>query len=167
MTAIAEQRAVDPGYRHAPKLARPAASIALGDAVLKWYDIAPEQDPVPDHLRELARRELADGARFGELELGDALGFVILHRCGDGFHFLLVCTWRNDNELWETVWAKDRDADPEFHPWPLDGPHRPTFCVWELGVVAHERDAWARFLRSPRDRDARLDYLRDTFAGAV
>ena len=37
----------------------------------------------------------------------------------------------------------------------------------ELGVVAHERDAWARFLRSPRDRDARLDYLRDTYAGTV
>ena len=65
------------------------------------------------------------------------------------------------------MWAKDGDADPGFHPWPLDGPHRPTFCVWELGAVAHERAAWVRFLRSARDRDARIDYLRDTFDGVV
>ena len=42
-----------------------------------------------------------DLGRLGEL------GFVVLHRCGEDFYFLLVCTWRNENELWETVWAKD------------------------------------------------------------
>ena len=78
---------------------------------------------------------------------------MILHRCGAGFHFLLVSTWQNDNELWETVWAKDGDDDPEFHPWPLDGPHRPTFCVWELGAVAHERLAWSHYLLSDRGDD--------------
>ncbi len=92
---------------------------------------------------------------------------MILHRCRDGFHFLLVATWQNANELWETVWAKDGDDDPEFHPWPLHGSHRPTFCVWELGVVAAERKSWTRFLRSARDDEARRDYLRDTFEGEV
>ena len=57
----------------------------------------------------------------------------ILHRCGESFYFLLVCTWRNENELWETVWAKDGDGDVFFRPWPIEGTHRPTFCVWELG----------------------------------
>ena len=158
---------VDPGYRHVPKAARPAQSIALGDSVLKWYEIAPEDDPVPPAIGDLARLALSDAARFGELRLGGSLGFVILHRCGAGFHFLLVSTWQNDNELWETVWAKDGDDDPEFHPWPLEGSHRPTFCVWELGAVAHEARAWGRFLGSARDRDARLAYLRDVFGGAV
>jgi hypothetical protein len=46
--------------------------------------------------------------------------------------------------VWETVLAKDGDADPSFRPWPADGPHRPTFCVWELGVVCHEQRAWTR-----------------------
>jgi hypothetical protein len=108
-----------------------------------------------------------DACRLGELRLDGGLGFVVLHRCGDGFHFLLVATWQNANELWETVWAKDGDGDPEFHPWPLDGTHRPTFCVWELGVVAHERLAWTRFLRTRRDVDARLAYLRDAYEGEV
>jgi hypothetical protein len=154
-------------YEHVPKLARVGQSIALGDTVLKWYEIAPEEDPVPPAIADLARLGLADAARLGELRLAGPLGFVILHRCGESFYFLLVSTWENDNELWETVWAKDGPDDREFHPWPLDGPHRPTFCVWELGAVAHEGRAWSRFLRSPRGRDARLEYLRDTYEGLV
>ena len=159
--------AVGSGYRHTPKAVRPGATVALGDAVLKWYDIAPPDEPVEDGTRALARQGLADAVRFGELRLGETLGFVILHRCGNGFHFLLVSTWQNDNELWETVWAKDGDEDPEFHPWPLEGAHRPTFCVWELGAVAHERLAWSEYLLSARDGEARRGYLRDTFEGLV
>jgi len=158
---------VDDAYRHHAKLALSRPSIALGDTVLKWYDIAPADEPIEPDTMLLARRALAEASRLGELRLGGVPGFVILHRCGGGFHFLLVSTWQNANELWETVWAKDGEDDPAFHPWPLDGTHRPTFCVWELGVVAHERKAWTRFLRSERDAGARHVYLRDTFEGEV
>jgi len=153
---------------HVAKHATPGRSVSLGDAVLKWYDVARREAPIPDEVGDLARLGLAEAARLGELRLGDALGFVILHRCGEDFYFLIVSSWQNQNELWQTVWVKDGDADPDFHPWPHEGgPHRPTFCVWELGVVAHERDAWSRFLRSERNRDARLDYLRDVRSGIV
>ena len=167
MSVAAAHEIVRPDYRHGPKLVQPASTVALGDAVLKWYDIAPREEPVTEQVRALARRGLADAVRLGELRLGAALGFVILHRCGAGFHFLLVSTWQNDNELWETVWAKDGDDDPEFHPWPLDGSHRPTFCVWELGAVAHERLAWSQYLLSDRDETARRGYLRDSLDGLV
>lgn len=165
--SVLEERALGAGYRHRLKVARPGPSIGLGEAVLKWYEIAPPEDPVSDDVRALARRGLEEATRLGELRLGDGLGFVILHRCGEGFHFLLVSTWRNDNELWETVWAKDGEDDPAFHPFPVEGPHRSTFCVWELGAVAHERLAWSRYLFSARDDDARRVYLRDTFEGVV
>ena len=159
---------VDADYRHVAKHAQPATSIGLGDAVLKWYDVARPDDPVPDDVRALARRALDDAARVGELRLGDGLGFVILHRCGsEGFHFLLVQTWRNDNELWQTVWARHDDADPGFRPWVVEDGHRPTFCVWELGVVAHERLAWAAYLAMERDAAARRTYLGDVFEGPV
>jgi hypothetical protein len=159
--------AVSPGYAHVSKLARAAPSISLDESVLKWYDLAPADAPVPAEIHELARECLREGARSGELELVADLGFVILHRCGGGFYFLLVTTWRNQNELWQTVWAKDGDADPVFRPWQVDGTHRPTFCVWELGAVAHEQQAWIRYLRSPRDGAARQAYLRDSFEGPV
>jgi hypothetical protein len=164
---LLERNGVRSDYEHCEKLAVAGTSIALGDTLLKWYEIAPPQAPVPAAIADLARLGLADATRLGELRLGGDLGFVILHRCGEDFYFLLVSTWQNDNELWESVWAKDGVDDREFHPWPLDGSHRPTFCVWELGAVAHERKAWIRYLRSRRDREARLGYLRDAFRGVV
>ncbi len=167
MSLLRDKDAVGHEYRHSLKLVTPLSTVALGDSVLKWYDIAPASDPMPDRVRQLARRGLGDAVRLGELRLGASLGFVILHRCGESFYFLLVSTWENDNELWETVWAKDGEDDPEFHPWPLDGTHRPTFCVWELGAVAHERLAWSAYLLSDRDDAARHAYLRDAFEGAV
>ena len=157
---------VQAGYRHLTKEIAIGAPIELGSSVLKWYDIAPADDPVPGPIRALARGSLRGAVDSGPIVLDDDLGFVILHRCGADFYFLLVSTWRNDNELWETVWAKDGDASG-FHPWPLEGTHRPTFCVWELGAVCHEQQAWSRFLRSergPRDREA---YLQDLYAGEV
>jgi len=45
--------------------------------------------------------------------------------------------------------------------------HRGTFCVWELGVVWHERHAWVRFLSSNRDEAAKRAYLNDRFSGLV
>jgi len=168
MTSLATAHGVEESYRHVAKHARPASSMGLGGAVLKWYDIARPDDLVPPDVQALARRALDDAVRVDELPLGDELGFVILHRCGDaGFHFLLIGTWRNDNELWETVWAKRDDADPGFHPWVVEDGHRPTFCVWELGIVAHERRAWTEYLGSPRDAAARRAYLGDGFEGPV
>jgi hypothetical protein len=158
--------AVQAGYRHLTKEVTGALVIALGDSWLKWYDVAPADEPVPAPIRALARGTLRGAADSGAIELDDELGFVILHRCGAGFYFLLVSTWRNDNELWETVWAKPDDAHG-FEPWPTEGTHRPTFCVWELGVVCHEQRAWSRYLRSPRDDEAREAYVQDMFAGEV
>jgi hypothetical protein len=166
MSALA-QVGVRPEYRHTSKLVRPEANLTLGVTVLKWYDIAPADNPVPLAIRALARRNLRDGAKLGELTLDDELGFVVLHRCGESFYFLLVTTWRNDNELWETVWAKTGDRAFRFEPWPIGRGHRPTFCVWELGVVCHEQQAWARYLRSPRDELAKQAYLGDSMAGEV
>ncbi len=153
-------------YTHASKTIRPAPSITLGDSVLKWYDLAPADEPVPPWLQVLARGSLhaAGEARLG---LEDELGFVILHRCGESFYFLIVSTWRNDNEVWQTVWAKNGDDDVTFRPWPREGTHIPTFCVWELGVVWHEQQAWSDFLRSPRGPAARKTYLHDTYDGKV
>ena len=158
---------VSADYLHATKAIRPATPITLGETVLKWYDIAPAAEPVPPELHVLARGTMRAAAESGLLDLEDELGFVILHRCGESFYFLLITTWRNENELWETVWAKNGDDEVAFRPWLLEGTHRPTFCVWELGAVWHEQQAWSRFLRSERGDDAKAAYLRDSYAGEV
>ena len=167
MSVVERTGHIRPDYTHITKLIRPGPSLALRDSVLKWYDIAPAEAPVPPGIRELARGGLREASKSGALALSEDIGFVILHRCGQTFYFLLVATWRNDNELWETVWAKDGDEDLAFRLWPSEGTHRATFCVWELGAVWHEQQAWTRYLRSQRDEAAKQAYLRSSYEGAV
>ena len=151
---------VDPAYRHHPKRATPGEPLQLPGALLKWYGLHADDRPVPAEITRLARSRLA----ATPLE-AKGLGFVVLHRCGTDFYFLIVCTWRNSNEIWQTVFYKDGDAMADFEIFPRDGAHKPTFCVWELVPVWHEQRAWERFLLSSRDEDAAQVWFRDRFAG--
>lgn len=153
---------VAPTYVHRDKACAFGGVIAAGETRLKWYEITYPEIAIDDAVRARAK------AFVEALSIPGELGFAILHRCGGpGFHFLLVQTWRNDNELWEAVYAKQNDVDPDFSLFPLPGPHRGTFCVWELGVVWREQQAWRRFLQSARDDVAKAGYLAETYQGDV
>lgn len=153
---------VDARYLHKSKKVVPRDPLILSGAVLKWYEVHPENQPIPDDIAQTAHNYLT-----GNLLAARGLGFVILHRCGDSFYFLIVCTWRNSNELWETVFYKDGDAMKDFAPFPRDGDHKPTLCVWELVPVWHEQQAWMRFLTSPRNEAAGQMWIGDCFAGSA
>lgn len=152
------------GYSHYPKTVTPRSPVPAGGGLLKWYDIAEEATPVTRETCALAQRFLAAETAAGRLNVKGELGFVILHRCGGDFHFLLVSSWRNANEMWETVYAKTAKA-PDFSLFALPGPHRATFCVWELAAVNHERQAFSRYLYSTRDDAAKREYLTDSYQG--
>lgn len=160
-------RTVDADYRHHPKEVTPRARLELEGARLKWYHLAKAGEPVPEAIEERARRFLVAQAKAGGLELDGELGFVVLHRCGKDFYFLLVSTWRGSNELWESVFYKENEAMEEFALYTFKSAHRGTFCVWELGAVVHERDAWVRFLASERSERDREAYLASSFQGTV
>ncbi len=153
---------VKPGYQHGPKQVAPGGPIEKEGIVLKWYELALKEQPVPDKISLLARSYLSRESLEAK-----GLGFVILHRCGEDFYFLIVNTWRGNNEVWETVFFKNGDAMPDFAPWPRDELHKPTFCVWELAPVWHEKESWERFLVSPRDDVAAHVWLQDLYAGAA
>jgi hypothetical protein len=158
---------VDPAYRHGPKLVTPQALLEIKGARLKWYDLARAATPVPDAIRTLAHDYLVAEAKAGRLELDGDIGFVVLHRCENDFYFLIVSTWRGNNELWESVCYKQDAATPGFSLFPRERRHKGTYCVWELGPVWHEQQAWVRFLTSPRDTAAQQAYLDDRFSGSV
>jgi hypothetical protein len=153
-------------YRHVPKVVTPVMGLAVPGAYLKWYDINSEDAVIPPVTREAARDHVRSEASTGGLDLRDELGFVLLHRCGEAFYFLIVCTWREHNEMWQTVY--ERDGDGAFTPQAAAAPrHRPMQCVWELGVTSHERVAWSAYLRSAHDEAAKRAYLADVYAGEV
>ena len=148
-------------YVHRDKFAIPREGLDVQRSHLKWTNIAPPETPVPSEIEVLARKFVRDAGITGEL------GFAILHRCGESFYFLLVSTWRNENELWESVYAKANADEADFKPFTFDSSHRGTFCVWELGVVWHEQQAWKRFLISKRSPDDVVLYLKDRYEGSV
>lgn len=147
---------VDPSYRHEPKNFGCEPPLELPGALLKWYGLHTADLPIPEEISLLAREGLAS-----DPPAASGLGFVILHRCGMDFYFLIVCTWRNSNELWESVLYKNGDAMKGFEVFPRQRSHLATLSVWELAPVLREKEAWGRFLRSPRDEAAGRFWLSD------
>jgi hypothetical protein len=147
---------------HTPKWVTPGDLVETNGAILKWYALAQKEEPVPEEIDRLARAYLAQNPLEAR-----GLGFVILHRCGSDFYFLIVSTLRGNNEVWETVFHKNGDAMADFALWPRDGMHKPTFCVWELAPVWHEKEAWERFLKSTRNETDVEGWIRDLCSGAA
>jgi hypothetical protein len=157
---LATDFGVSTEYRHAPKHVTVGETLTLPQAILKWYAVHPREQPIAEKVTRLARAYLTN-----EPPEARGLGFVVLHRCGNDFYFLIVCTWRNSNELWQTVFYKDGDSMADFAPFPREGAHKPTLCVWELVPVIHEQQTWVRFLGSTRDENAAQAWLVDRYTG--
>lgn len=126
---------------------------------IKVYGIrhgGPER-PDPDlvaRAKDVARRALplpaVTPARYG-------VGFLGVHQ-GRGADFVFVDWWEEENELRHALHLTPPGRRGELVPaWP----GAPVACVWDLRLMAHERDAWVRHvLRDPAGPD--LDaYLAD------
>ena len=155
---------VPEGYTYREKLVTPGDDLSLPAAYFKWYDICfPEVEITPEQVLESRAFVAAEAER---LQLTGALGFVLLHRAGPVL-LLLLTTWRNTNELWESVYAKEVQQAADFALLEFETSHRGTYCVWELGPIWHERHAWVRYLSSQRDEAAKRAYIHDRFSGLV
>ena len=159
---VANGVGVAPDYRHVPKEVVPADAVQTRSALLKWYDVHPLARPIPVAVSTLARAAVESG----RLPM-QGLGFVVLHRCGADFYFLIACSWRNENELWETVWYKNGDAMHDFAVFPRDPAHLPTYCVWELAPIWHEQQAWSRFLTTDRGLDSVVKWTEQLYCGSA
>lgn len=152
------------GYEYSEKLITPGQDLSLPNAYLKWYDIRHPDLEISLEIIEESRTFVAQEVE--RLEIKGELGFVILHLCGPVI-LLMLTTWRNTNEMWEAVYARDLTQASDYQPQVFEKDQRGTYCVWELGAVWHERNAWTRFLASKRDEEAKLAYINDRFTGLV
>lgn len=162
MNKTPEAIQVSPAYKHYEKTIYRHGVIQPETSRLKWYDITRGKKPIGQEVRDLARDFLSRQTATIGTPSTQELGFVLLHRCGQGFYFLGLCTWRKNNELWKTVFYFDARTAEDFALFSQDGPHRDTFCIWELAIVSHETLAWTTYLRSGRtNQDA------DTYMAAI
>lgn len=153
-------------YDYHKKIVAPGKNLLLKGAYLKWYELYPPGLRINEEQVSETRRFLNSEAESGRLNFNNELGFVILHRAGD-YLLLLLTTWRNVNEMWESIYFKDAERGDTFKELKFNEGHKGTFCVWELGIVWHERNAWLHFTRSERDEKAKLNYMNDRFSGEI
>ena len=90
-------------YAHNPKFVRPASALSSPGVYLKWYLIQPEARPISDADCSAAQAFVQAEILQNRLALKQQIGFVVQHRC-TGVDILYVCSWRNDNEVWETLY---------------------------------------------------------------
>jgi hypothetical protein len=154
---------IDEIYHHYDCVVAPNRPLELPGAVLKWYEVRPPQLIIPLSLIRETRQFLEREASAGRLDLGNGLGFVLLHYT-EKFIYLVVCPWKDANEIWETQYIRENRQSAEFRKINL-GVDGPTLCLWELAPVWHEREAWAQYLRSQRDEAAKRTYLSDQCSG--
>ena len=156
---------VMPEYQHRQKFVKPGDALITSKVYLKWYDIYREELPISSELVSDARSFLLSEMETGNLQLNNELGFAIHHQCSN-IYILYICTWRNENEVWETLYHKDLTGDGKFRVLERSST-TPTFCVWVLGAVWHEQQAWTRYLCSERDDAAKYAYVQDQMTGLV
>lgn len=154
------------GYKYYKKRFTPGEQLNLNGACFKWYNLSPVDAEITEDQVAEARRFLESESENGRLTFKDELGFIILHRAGD-YLLLLATTWRLTNEMWESIFLKKAVGSENYKPLKFDTDHKGTYCVWELGAVWHERNAWVRFIESKRDAEAKLAYLSDSFKEEV
>lgn len=162
MNKMSDVVQVSPTYRHYDKTIDCHGVTQLTNSRLKWYDIARSDQPVEPGIRDLARDFLSRQITIDGIPSAQEMGFVFLHRCGESFYFLGLCTWRNNNELWKTIFYFDVGKTEDFALHLQDERHKDTFCVWELAVVFHETLAWTTYLLSDR-----TDHGADTYLTTV
>lgn len=153
-------------YHHEWRVATPRDPLLLPGAIFKWYHVHRQGNPVSAAMDAEARAEIAEAMRAGAWDPSYGLNFALLH-VSTAHAFLIAGVWRGHQELWERIYAKDLKTDSSFTRLPMDGEDTPAACVWELGVICHERTAWRRYLFSARDAAAKRAWLEDVYAGQV
>ncbi len=138
---------------YAPRRIRFGGLREVGSWRLKLYSIVYGDNP-------MAWAELEPGLLLAEEELPEpdasqgrpGLGFLIAHqgRTGD---YVVLGWWDHENELPLRVWVR-RSREDSWRP--AQGGE--SVCVWDLEVIAAERQAWVDTMLSSTGPSA-ADYL--------
>ncbi len=155
---------VEASYTHYPKTARPGPALQTAEVYFKWYLIYPESLPISEDELLEAQTFLREDIGAGRLELNQEVGFVVQHRTVEWL-ILYVCTWRGNNEIWETLYHKHLPSGGYVKHKRDDTTG--TFCVWVMSAVRHEQKAWSQYLQSARDEAAQATYLHDQLSDLV
>lgn len=69
-----------------------------------------------------------------------SIAFLIVHEASDCYWYVLDF-WSHENALQHRIYSAPFGAPDQWDDVTTRGPN---MCVWELGVMCHERQAWVR-----------------------
>jgi hypothetical protein len=153
-------------YQHEWRVAEPREPLLLPNALFKWYHVYRAGVTVPAEMDADARAVIADAMAGGKWTPAYGLNFALIH-LSTTHTFLIAGVWRGHQELWERIYAKELATADPFTRIDTTGEDTPGACVWEYGVICHERMAWIRYLFSDRTEAAKRAWLADTYTGQV
>jgi hypothetical protein len=147
------------GYTHEPRTAR-AEGILLDERLaLKLYSMVKQNPPAEEKIREVI--EIRDNKiQNQEISPLIGMGFMILSE-----DMLNVARWDDKypivlkNQIYE---FKEGDLKTLN---PLELKEAGSFCMWELGIVNHEKQAWKKYLCSQRNKKDKEEYLDNFYYG--
>jgi len=153
-------------YTHEWRIAHPLEPIVLPGAIFKWYHVHREGIAVPVEINAEAQTILTDAVTDGVWRPEYGLNFALLH-VSTAHAFLIAGVWCGHQELWTRAYAKDLTQSSPFTRTDMTGEDAPFACVWELGVICHERMAWHRYLFSARTDADKRAWFADLYSGRV
>ena len=155
----------------------------LGDYTAKGHYIEPFRAAyIPESVIKLYSMRSLSQESFSQETMdtvGDLLSTrirerVINPRLGMGFAivsngFVNVSMWGGEapSILNNNLFGFDKIENMRETLKPLDTRDFGSYCVWELGIVAHEASAWRRYLKSQKDDTDKIRYIEDVFKGVV
>lgn len=138
-----------------PRPIRSLGPVAVGDWILKRYSIClggESVDPADfEPAFEMACASLPSPDRN---DRRPGVGFVIFH-AGRGADYAVLGWWDRENEMPVRIFVREHAPAATWRK----GLGDESFCVWDLQVIAFERDAYVQTLLAdpPLGRDAYLD----------
>lgn len=147
-------------YEHKQRTARIRGIVETPRLCLKVYSMAKDLHPTEKTMRKTYQllKEHIDKGKISPL-IG--LGFAILSE-----DILNVARWDDEYPivLKNQLYGFDRSIKSAK---PLDITDVGTFCIWELGIVNHEKEAWKKFLESTRRWFHKKEYLENFIQGKL
>ena len=145
--------------RYCGRVTRFAGVVTLRGTRLKRYDTTIDGGGVDEasYARgiemagEMLPREAVGADRPG-------VGVLICHT-GKAVEYVVMGWWDHQNELVMRVLVRDRVAGAAWR----DGAGEWSFCVWDLEVMWHEREAYVQHVLSPAAGAEVEEYLLDVW----
>ena len=148
-------------YEHKQMEAVCSSVIAEPYLSLKFYEMYLSGKPFDKNLIKQSTDFLHNEIKKGRIETYIGTGFAILSE-----DMLNVAIWDNEHPivLKNQIYGYKKDFERAEL---LDMGDVGSFCIWELGIVNHERNAWKKFLESDKTEEEKLKYLFRVYDGLL